>query len=194
MATKPKLASVFAERKLTVRPDSSGGVIRHAYAPKLRVALVFPEGGGRTKQAFKAECDINNIMSRFAKTGVLDFTNRRQAQYGDVTGLDYQRAMDIVVEAKAMFAELPSSVRSRFHNEPAEFLEFVQDPANGEEMVKMGLAKARPMVATEGSGADSPGPEATKGAPKGAQVDVAGGHRGEPSPPNQPPLAASGKS
>lgn len=182
MAKAKAVAPVLTEYVRATRADSSAGVIRHAYSPKLRVAIVFPDGGGRTKQSFKAECDINNIMARFTRTGVLDFTNRREAQYGDVTGLDYQRAMDIVVQAKAMFAELPSGIRSRFQNEPAMFLEFVQDPANAEEMVKMGLAKARPMEATEGSGAAPVEPQATGGAPSGAGAVPPDGGKGATSP------------
>lgn len=187
MAKPRKERSVVPPLAISER-DSSARVIRSLSDPRRRVRVVFPDGGGRTKQSFKAECDINNIMARFVRTGVLDFTNRRQAQYGDVTGLEYQSAMDLVVRAREMFAELPSAVRSRFQNEPGQFLDFVQDPANAEEMVKMGLATARPMVATGGS--DAP--------PKGAAVDAdgvveparVGGRGGDTTPPSQPPLEA----
>jgi len=36
-----------------------------AYGPKARLRHVTPPGVGRTKQSFKDECDINNIMKRF---------------------------------------------------------------------------------------------------------------------------------
>lgn len=132
---------------LTKSPRNSASVlsadnIRTIYSPKLRVLTHCT--GGRTKQSFKEECDINNIMARFQRTGVLDFTTRHQGTYMDVTGLDYQRAMDLVVQGQELFDALPSSLRSRFHNEPAEFLDFVQDPKNAAELVELGLAKARP--------------------------------------------------
>lgn len=192
MAKTSKSGRGFSEPNLALRWSRACECVRSRFTPRLRVLLAFPEGSGRTRQSFAAECDINNIMARFSRTGVLDFTNRREAQYGDVTGLDYQRAMDIVVEAKTLFAELPSAIRSRFSNEPAEFLEFVQDPANVDEMVKMGLAKPRPMEGAQPPGA---GPEAPAVAPVKAQEASGGrGQGGGNPPPAKPGSTASGES
>lgn len=112
-----------------------------AYGPKLKVSITFPSGEGRTKQSFKDECDINVIMSRYQKTGILDFTAKHQAQYGDCTGLEFQAGLDIISNAKRMFADLPSSVRRRFDNDPGEFLDFINDASNREEAQRMGLLK-----------------------------------------------------
>ena len=43
---------------------------RKNYEVSPRNPVVFPEQG-RTKQAFKDECDINNIMRRFETSGAL---------------------------------------------------------------------------------------------------------------------------
>lgn len=112
-----------------------------AYGPKLKVSITFPCGEGRTKQSFKDECDINNIMARYQKTGVLDFAGKHQAQYGDCTNIEFQAGLDIISNAKKMFADLPSSVRRRFDNDPGEFLEFINDAGNREEAQRMGLLK-----------------------------------------------------
>lgn len=112
-----------------------------AYGPKLKVSISFPAGTGRTKQSFKDECDINIIMAQYLKTGVVDFVNRHQARYGDVTGLEYQEAMQIVAESKTMFEELPSKIRQRFENDPAQFLDFVSDPSNASEAHSLGLLR-----------------------------------------------------
>lgn len=114
---------------------------RTAYGPKQRVSISFP-ATGRTKQAFKEECDINNIMKKFQKTGVLDFVEKRSPQYGDVTGMDFQGAMDTVIKANQMFEDLPSSVRKRFNNDPAEMVDAFQDPSRRSELVELGLVKA----------------------------------------------------
>lgn len=111
---------------------------RSAYSPRLRVALSFP-AQGRTKQSFKAECDINTIMARYLKTGMIDFVNKHAPQYHDVTGLDYQEALLVVAQSQTLFNELPSHIRLEFDNNPAEFLDFVNDPANAPEMAAMGL-------------------------------------------------------
>lgn len=128
-----------------------------AYGPKTKCPMAFPSVG-KTKQSFKDECDINVIMSRYMKTGVIDFVNKHQGRYGDVTGLDYQSAMQTISFAQSLFHELPSSVRTRFENDPAQFMDFVHDPSNEAEMHSLGLMKsdyvplserqATPIVAT----------------------------------------------
>lgn len=118
-----------------------------AYGPKVRHGIGFPEVS-RTKQSFKEECDINNIMSKYQKTGLLDFVNEHEAQYGDATGIDFQEALETVRSAQEMFADMPSSVRRRFDNDPAAFLEFVNNPDNRDEAVELGLIKADKEVGT----------------------------------------------
>jgi len=39
-------------------------------SPKLKQSLTFPTLG-RTKQQFKDECDVNLLMSRYMRTGIL---------------------------------------------------------------------------------------------------------------------------
>jgi len=112
-----------------------------AYAPKNRCLLHTPSGEGRTKQSHKSECDINVIMARYMQTGVIDFVTKHQPHYGDVTALDYTTAMNQIAQAQSMFHELPSSVRNRFENNPAAFLDFVQDPRNAAEAHEMGLMR-----------------------------------------------------
>lgn len=138
-----------------------------AYSTKDRHQLTF-NGPGRTKQSFKAECDINNIMSRFRKTGVLDFTTRYQAQYADVTGVDFVKAMQTVATAHSMFHAMPAHIRDYFENRPENFLTFVQNPANKEEARALGLLK----------------PEAAAAAPEAAPADPA------PAPATPPAPAA----
>lgn len=92
-----------------------------------------------TKQSFRDECDINNIMAKYQKTGAVAHTNRHAGEYGFASSHDFAESMRIVTTANEMFADLPSSIRSKFANSPENFLGFVQDPANREEMAKMGL-------------------------------------------------------
>ena len=48
--------------------------------------------------------------------------------------------MNIVLKADEMFNDLPSRARRHFDNDPAKFLDFVQDPKNHEQLVDLGLA------------------------------------------------------
>lgn len=114
---------------------------RTAYGPKLKVQHHTPPNTGRTKQSFKDECDINKIMSRFEKTGVLDFATRYEPRYADVTGVSFSAAMDVVAQANSMFHAMPARVRDRFQNDPGKFFDFVQNPNNREEAEALGLLK-----------------------------------------------------
>jgi len=99
------------------------------------------EGKSMTKQSMKDECDINNIVKKYDRTGVLTHVNTYEAQYGEVSAQDFLEAMLIVKEAENMFQSLPSEVRSRFDGDPAKFLEFMDNPDNIDEMVELGLAE-----------------------------------------------------
>lgn len=96
----------------------------------------------RTKQSFRDECDINSIMSKWQKHGVLTHLNRFEGSYGDfISAEDYHTSMNQCVAANDAFMSLPSKLRERFLNDPARFLSFVQDPGNRDEMMELGLLR-----------------------------------------------------
>lgn len=98
--------------------------------------------GTRTKQQFKDECNINNIMKKFERTGELPNMIKAEPQYGDFsTPMEFQEAMNTVNHATEQFENLSAKVRERFGNDPAKFLEFATNGENAEEMAKMGLIK-----------------------------------------------------
>jgi len=99
----------------------------------------------RVKQSFKDECDINNILRQYSNTGMVTHIRNEQPRYADLPDdVDFQTAMNTVIQAESAFASLPSKVRNRFHNDPAEFLAFMADPKNEAEMIALGLANAPP--------------------------------------------------
>jgi len=110
------------------------------YGEHKRIQLEF-HSPSLAKQSFKDECDINRILIKFQKTGLLEHVNRYAGRYEDLGDVvDYQTAMIRVLEAQEAFESLPSSLRSRFDNDPAQFLDFVSNPNNADEMVALGLA------------------------------------------------------
>jgi len=117
---------------------------RTAYSPHERVVFN-TEGPSLTHQSMKDETDMNRIMEKWAKTGVLEHRNTYEGQYGDFLSApdDYHSAMNAVLEAQEMFADLPASVRKRFANDPGLFLDFVSDPKNRDEMEELGLAETK---------------------------------------------------
>lgn len=116
--------------------------MRSARVTHDRVQLEF-DSPSLTKQSSKAECDINNIMVKYAKTGVLNHVSNNQSSYGDFSAsLDYQDAINSVMAAQDSFMELPAVVRKKFDNDPVKFLDFVNDPSNVDEMIELGLYPA----------------------------------------------------
>lgn len=96
----------------------------------------------RVQQHQKDETDINKIMARYVKTGVIDHINTHQPHYGDNTALDYQQSLNIILHAENMFAELPAQARKHFDNNPETFLKFVEDPSNHDKLYDLGLSNS----------------------------------------------------
>lgn len=97
------------------------------------------EGKSLTEQHHASEVNINSIVSRYAKTGVLPVRGGNPS-YGDFTGVeDYHSACEAVRQAEAAFMTLPPEVRKRFGNDPGELIDFVSDEGNRAEAVRLGL-------------------------------------------------------
>jgi len=95
-----------------------------------------------TKQSFRDECDINNIMKKYRRTGVLPTLIKENPMWGDFSNpVDFQEAQNIVIKAVEQFQSLPAHVRERFNNSPEKFLEFTHKKENREEMGRLGLLK-----------------------------------------------------
>lgn len=112
--------------------------------PSRLYSIAFPSVSPFTKQEFKDECDINILMARYQATGEMPVINQRAPQYLDVSeGFDFTAMQHQVLEAQALFSELPSTLRERFANDPAQFIEYCADPDNHPEMIKLGLIEKR---------------------------------------------------
>lgn len=117
--------------------------------PRKRVTC----GPGRTKQSMKAECDINNILARYKKTGFLSHVAQGVPVFADVSEVaDYRTAIANVRDAQKWFGGMPANVRARFDHDVANFMDFMLDPANKEEAIRLGLAQAEKKPAPEPAG------------------------------------------
>lgn len=113
-----------------------------------RVQL-FCKDEGLVKQSFKNSCDINMLMKRFKKVmpqGFLSqYNNVVGGQYGDFSNVpDYRTALDIVSHAEDAFMTLPAQVRKEFANDPALFLDAINDPKQKSRLQELGLVKVSP--------------------------------------------------
>lgn len=107
-----------------------------------RFETVIGDEPSMARQEFADECDINGIMAKYEKTGMLP-VNGAQASYVDFTAVpsDLQEAMRVMMDADAAFMSLPASVRKEFENDALRFVEYAQDGANLEQLRQWGLAE-----------------------------------------------------
>ncbi|AXH74590.1 MAG: internal scaffolding protein [Microviridae sp.] len=104
-----------------------------------KTPIIFTEPS-LTKQAFKDECDVNNILKKYNKTQLLTHINKQKGQYGDFSNVaDYHSALNAVQSAQESFLGLPASVRQKFMNDPSQFMAFVNDSKNMDEAISLGL-------------------------------------------------------
>lgn len=130
-----------------------------------------PCGPSLAKQSSKDECDINIIMAKYAKTGLLEHLNEHKGDYGNFEHTtDFLESQIIVHDAQQMFATIPAGIRKQFDNDPGQFLAFVTNDENHDEMVEMGLANATPkdISVTPPEGSDPPD-QATDATKKAAE-------------------------
>lgn len=100
-----------------------------------------------TRAEFADECDINNLMAQYEKTGLIPtHMNNNVPQYLDVTEIpDLQSAINHLNDATAAFMALPAVVRREFDNDAVKFVNFAQDPENLPQMRTWGLAPPEPI-------------------------------------------------
>jgi len=101
----------------------------------------------RAQQHHKDECDINVILERFGKTGQVP-VNAISGTYGDFSGVhDYHTALNTLIAAESEFEALPANIRKQFANEPARLIDFLNDPANKDQAIELGLVN-RPITSS----------------------------------------------
>ena len=102
--------------------------------PRVRPRVSFKNSPSMTKQAFAKDADINTIMDKYTKTGVLP-SGTRAPMFGDFSsGEEYQNIQNKLIKAENDFGLLPSDVRERFDNDVKALLDFASNPANQAEL------------------------------------------------------------
>lgn len=129
----------------------------------------------KTKQSFKDEANVNSIIEKYNKTGQFPQLLQSNPKYGDFsTPISYQDSLNTILLANEQFNALSSKVRKKFNNDPTEFLQFVSNPQNKEEMYELGLAVKPPKVYSPMPDAEALKASLDKNAkkPKGANQSV----------------------
>lgn len=104
-------------------------------------------GKTMTQQHMKEQCDVNSILERYRKTGHINHVRTSPGQYGDFSQYrDFRQSLDLVMDAQDQFNQMPAVLRKRFGNDPSQLLDFLSDPENQQEALKLGLLNAAPQT------------------------------------------------
>lgn len=89
--------------------------------------------------------DVNKIIEKFILSGTVDNIAQGEAMENVQlsTQTDYHETHRVLQNARRSFMKLGEEVRTKFHNDPIEMLEFMKDPKNIEECHRLGLTKRR---------------------------------------------------
>lgn len=121
-------------------------------------------GESKTRQADLDASDINKIVKRFERDGIMPMGSR-EGVYLDVSEVgDYRSALEQVRRADEYFSELPAGSRAMFDNDPAKFLDVVNDPDQLDLLVKAGVIpkdEVKPVVSPAGDAGKAKEPPAS---------------------------------
>lgn len=117
-----------------------------------------------TQQHHTETVDIHNILKKYKQTGVIQHVAQYKGSYGDFASApDFQTAQNIIAQADSMFETVPAHIRADFDNDPAKFLEFMQNNENIEAIEEYGFDSSHldPPSVDEPSDIDNIPPEAS---------------------------------
>lgn len=97
-----------------------------------------------TQQHFTDEVNLNTMVKRMGLTdGSIPAAAFDPKLFGPITdfgeGHNLKDVLDASRAAGELFGQLPADIRRRFNNDPGYLLDFVLNPANAEESLRLGL-------------------------------------------------------
>jgi len=98
-----------------------------------------------TQQHFKHEVNINTIIAKFNKTGILGDGQAAVPRYADVSLFgDFREAQEKIQMGKDAFMALPFEVRKLAGNDPQRVWEVLTNPANRGILEEAGVLEKIP--------------------------------------------------
>nr|QJB20940.1 MAG: internal scaffolding protein [Microvirus sp.] len=150
----------------TRRPDGS-----------LRVQQDFSYCPSLAEQHLAHMTDLNHLIAKYKPDELAAYIAARSQYRREIIGHDFsvelslQDAHNAVYAAKKIFQELPEEVKNNFRS-TLDFIKFIDNPANAEKMVKLGLISKKQV--------DSMNTGMAKDATKSADAnDDVGGGKGQ---------------
>lgn len=106
----------------------------------------FTTGPDMAVQSEKDACDVNKIVERALRTGIMPVSTA-QALYADVSNaVDYQSAVEMTLRAQEQFDALPVKTRNQFDNDVGKFLAFAEKAENKDAVIELVTGYKKPPV------------------------------------------------
>lgn len=115
-----------------------------------RVQPDFSKMDDQTKQSFKDDTDINLIVKKHGINAIKATAEAlNDGYYGDFSGVgSYADAVLETQRCEDQFNRLPAETRAAFNNNAGQLLRFVEDPANHQAGIDMGIFPGERTVPT----------------------------------------------
>lgn len=129
-----------------------------------RRVMTINELPSKTDPSQADDCDINNIMRKFRKTGQVTHLNNANGFFADVSEMtNLHEAMIKAKNAEDAFLLYPADLRKKFNNNYANLVTFLNDPSNDEDAIELGLKiKTGSFDKTTGNNRQGVSPQKTK--------------------------------
>lgn len=97
-------------------------------------------GEGGAKQSMREECDVNLIVQRFQKTGLISHLADGVPSFVDVSELgDFRSVLEHCRSVEAYFQGLPAKVRAVFSNDSRSFMDYLEGNPGVGDLEELGL-------------------------------------------------------
>lgn len=121
-------------------------IIHHTKRPdgSIRVQHDFSNCPSMAEQHTAHLSDLNYLISKYKPDELSAYLAARNNYRQEIVGHDFtkepdlQEGKNIAYKLKKAFNDLPEEIKNQFKNH-VEFLKFIDNPANAEKMVKLGL-------------------------------------------------------
>lgn len=108
----------------------------------------FSDAVSLTQQQFRDDANINVIIERFNRTGILVDPSEVGSRVADFREhhdfSDYHELRTRVAEAEEMFFDLPSHIRERLNNDPSIMLDTLLDADKRQLAIELGFYSPDP--------------------------------------------------
>jgi len=115
-------------QKITIRPNGT-----------IRVQTINNEPD-MAQQQYKDSTDVNTIMNKYEKTGVVTHLAKSQGYFKELgEPEDLLDAKMRLIKAERAFDALPAEIRAQCDHNPANFLTMLKDPTKKELLTQYGI-------------------------------------------------------